>query len=244
VQNHQPLPFLRIRHAGDGKCRLARAGQLLQFLLHLEVRHHFAAQLAEATQAVGDLQEAILVERGDVAGLIPALAQDLGLSTDSGVYVTLVATGSPAQAAGLRGAFRSETQAAQSTSVPSGGDVIVAVDGKAVANVDELADYLDTQKRVGDTVVLTVLRNGAFRTAYGDLPPLATPAAVTREVEALRPSLDPVSSVAMEQAAREEGLLITGGSDWHGGTRPALGSWFVTEHHVGAFLERVGISAS
>ena len=63
-------------------------------------------------------------------------------------------------------------------------------------------------------------------------------------IEALRPSLDPVSSVAIEQAARAEGLFVTGGSDWHGGTRPALGAWFVTERHVGEFLERVGIAAS
>jgi predicted metal-dependent phosphoesterase TrpH len=62
-------------------------------------------------------------------------------------------------------------------------------------------------------------------------------------VEALRPPLDPVSSSAMEASARAEGLFITGGSDWHGGTRPALGSWFVTERHVGEFLERVGIAA-
>ncbi len=61
-------------------------------------------------------------------------------------------------------------------------------------------------------------------------------------VEALRPSLDPVSSSALEQAARETGLLVTGGSDWHGGPRPALGSWFVTEAHVGAFLERIGVA--
>jgi predicted metal-dependent phosphoesterase TrpH len=62
-------------------------------------------------------------------------------------------------------------------------------------------------------------------------------------VEALRPALDPVSSIALEQAARDAGLVVTGGSDWHGGTRPALGSWFVTERHVGAFLERLGIAA-
>jgi 3',5'-nucleoside bisphosphate phosphatase len=61
-------------------------------------------------------------------------------------------------------------------------------------------------------------------------------------VEALRPSLDPVESSAMEEAARAAGLFVTGGSDWHGGSRPALGSWFVTERHVGAFLERVGIA--
>jgi len=61
-------------------------------------------------------------------------------------------------------------------------------------------------------------------------------------VEALRPSLDPYGSIELEQAARAAGLVVTGGSDWHGATRPALGSWFVTEHHVGAFLERLGIT--
>jgi 3',5'-nucleoside bisphosphate phosphatase len=63
-------------------------------------------------------------------------------------------------------------------------------------------------------------------------------------VEALRPSLDPHGSVQLEQAARAAGLVVTGGSDWHGATRPALGSWFVTELHVGAFLERLGITIS
>ncbi len=62
-------------------------------------------------------------------------------------------------------------------------------------------------------------------------------------VEVLRPSLDPVESVTLEQASRAAGLLSTGGSDWHGGTRPALGSWYVTKQHVGAFLERLGITA-
>jgi len=60
-------------------------------------------------------------------------------------------------------------------------------------------------------------------------------------VEALRPSLDPHGSVELEQAARAARLVVTGGSDWHGASRPALGSWFVTEKHVGAFLERLGI---
>ena len=42
--------------------------------------------------------------------------------------------------------------------------------------------------------------------------------------------------------AREAGLLCTGGSDWHGAP-PALGAWYVTEKHVGALLERLGIAA-
>jgi predicted metal-dependent phosphoesterase TrpH len=59
-------------------------------------------------------------------------------------------------------------------------------------------------------------------------------------VEAFRPSLDGHASASLVEAARETGLLVTGGSDWHGGTRPALGAWYVTERHVGAFLEQLG----
>jgi putative serine protease PepD len=92
--------------------------------------------------------------------ITPALAQELDLPVDEGVYVTLVAAGSPAQRAGLEGAFRSEAQATQSSSVPSGGDVIVAADGQTVASVENLAGYLDTQKTPGDTVQLQVVRAG------------------------------------------------------------------------------------
>jgi len=90
----------------------------------------------------------------------PALASDLQLSVQSGAYITLVSAGSPAQQAGLRGGFSSESEAARSGSQPlSGGDVIVAVDGHDISSVDELASYLDTQKKVGDTVTLKVIRD-------------------------------------------------------------------------------------
>jgi len=90
----------------------------------------------------------------------PALAQDLNLLADAGVYVTLVAAGGPAERAGLQPAFSSEAEAARSSSLPSGGDVIVAADGQTVTSVDDLAGYLDTKKSPGDTVELQVLRGG------------------------------------------------------------------------------------
>jgi S1-C subfamily serine protease len=90
----------------------------------------------------------------------PALAQNLDLAVDAGVYVTLVAAGSPAERAGLWGAFRSEAEATRSSSPRAGGDVIVAADGQTVTSVEDLAGYLDTQKRPGDTVELQVLRDG------------------------------------------------------------------------------------
>ena len=68
--------------------------------------------------------------------------------------------GSPAQLAGLRGAFRSESEATQGSPLPKGGDVIVAADNQEVASIDQLATYLDAQKRVGDTVGLKLIRDG------------------------------------------------------------------------------------
>jgi putative serine protease PepD len=124
----------------------------------------FAVSINTAKQVLPEMLAGSTVSHPwlGIAGqeITPALAQDLDLPVNAGVYVTLVAAGSPAQRAGLRGAFRSEAQATQSSSVPSGGDVIVAVDGNAVTDVDELADYLDSEKRAGDTVTLDVLRNG------------------------------------------------------------------------------------
>ena len=58
--------------------------------------------------------------------------------------------------------------------------------------------------------------------------------------EVLRPNLAPTTSSALEHAAREAGLVVSGGSDWHGGN-PPLGSWYVTHRHVAALLERLAI---
>jgi hypothetical protein len=58
--------------------------------------------------------------------------------------------------------------------------------------------------------------------------------------EVLRPSIAPTTSSALEHAAREAGLVVSGGSDWHGGN-PPVGSWYVTHRHVGALLARLGV---
>lgn len=99
----------------------------------------------------------------------PALAQRLGLDADSGVYVTLVSQGSPADDAGLQAAFQSENAAQNSDAVPAGGDVIEAVDGHEVKSIENLAGYLDENKEPGDTVELTVLRDGKEITVTAQL---------------------------------------------------------------------------
>jgi S1-C subfamily serine protease len=123
----------------------------------------FAVPINTAKQSLADMEAGQTVSHPwlGIAGedVTPALARDLNLSVQSGAYVTLVSSGSPAQEAGLQGAFSSETQAERAGSQPQpGGDVIVAVDGHDITSVDDLATYLDTQKKVGDTVTLTVVR--------------------------------------------------------------------------------------
>ncbi|MBI4496728.1 MAG: trypsin-like peptidase domain-containing protein [Chloroflexi bacterium] len=91
------------------------------------------------------------------AGITSDLAQDLNLPVNEGVVVFEVVADSPAAKAGLRGG-RAEQQGAP----PVGGDIITRVDGRPVKTVQEIASYLDT-KRVGDTVTVTILRDGKPR---------------------------------------------------------------------------------
>jgi S1-C subfamily serine protease len=43
---------------------------------------------------------------------------------------------------------------------PHVGDIIVAVDGHKVKRIDDIINYMETQKSVGQAVKLTVYRNG------------------------------------------------------------------------------------
>ena len=86
--------------------------------------------------------------------LTQATASQLGLSVNKGVYIVSVVANGPAEKAGLKAGSSN----ADGTLV-AGGDVITAVDGKAVASVEDFSAYIST-KSVGDKVNLTVLRNG------------------------------------------------------------------------------------
>jgi len=133
----------------------------------------FAVPINAAKQSLTDMRAGNTVSHSwlGIAGqeITPALADDLGLSVEKGVYVTLVASGSPAEDAGLQGAFGSESEANSGASVPKGGDVIVAVDGQDVASVDELAAYLDGEKKPGETVSLRIVRDGSEQSVEATL---------------------------------------------------------------------------
>ena len=60
-------------------------------------------------------------------------------------------------------------------------------------------------------------------------------------IECYRPRCDAADSLRLEKHARAHGLLVTGGSDWHGSWHGRLGAFSVGTDEVGAFLERGGI---
>ena len=74
--------------------------------------------------------------------------------------MAVVASGSPAAKAGIKGG--SQQTVLQGQVYVVGGDVITAIDGKAVTGVDELSAVI-TQHKPGDTVTLTVLSGGSTR---------------------------------------------------------------------------------
>ncbi|NMC45682.1 MAG: PDZ domain-containing protein [Chloroflexi bacterium] len=74
----------------------------------------------------------------------------------SGVYVLSVPAGGPAGKAGIRAGTRST----QYDGLYAGGDIIVALDGVAVKDYNALLSYLIMNKAPGDTVIVTILRNG------------------------------------------------------------------------------------
>jgi S1-C subfamily serine protease len=78
----------------------------------------------------------------------------LGLSQSNGAYVTSITPNSPADHAGLRGG-NEETKI---VNLYSGGDLIIAIDGRPIMTFSDLLTYLIQEKSPGDIVTFTILR--------------------------------------------------------------------------------------
>jgi 2-alkenal reductase len=88
-------------------------------------------------------------------GEITLLTQEvLGLPRATGVYVTGVTPGSPADRGGIRAGNRDTNL----PGVAAGGDLIIAVDGQEVLSFNDLIVYITMNKSPGDKIFLTILR--------------------------------------------------------------------------------------
>lgn len=88
----------------------------------------------------------------------PSIRDEMGLDEASGFLIVDVTENSPADRAGLQGGDREVELMGRPVTV--GGDVIVGIDGQKVRAIDDILNYLMTETDVGDTITLTVVRDG------------------------------------------------------------------------------------
>lgn len=88
----------------------------------------------------------------------PEIADEMGLNGSRGFLVTEVTSGSPAERSGIRG--EGALTDINGRQIELGGDVIVAVDNVSVRKIDDLLSYLQSERSIGETVTLTVIRDG------------------------------------------------------------------------------------
>jgi S1-C subfamily serine protease len=136
----------------------SRASAGIGFAVPSNTVHRVVSQLI----AQGRYPHPCLVE----ATLVPFDAQGaqilretgMDVPMEQGLLVTEVEPGSPVDAAGIRGGDRAVRVGRYRILV--GGDIITAINGEPIADIKALTVYLETQTQVGDTVEVTIVREG------------------------------------------------------------------------------------
>ncbi len=157
-----------INPGNSGGPMLNASGQVVgvAFMLQSETRSnsgigfgipsYFAERVSKAIIETGAFQHPYMGIRG--VTLSPFVARALELDVDRGVLVQETLSDTPAEKAGLRGG--GEEILIEGVPFKIGGDVITAIDDHPVRNFDDLLAYLGRYGAPGDTVILTVHRDG------------------------------------------------------------------------------------
>jgi S1-C subfamily serine protease len=125
------------------------------FAVPINTAHEVVQQLL----ANGTVEHAFLGISG--TDVTPQLANVLNLSVKQGALVQSVVSGGPADKAGVKGGHATATIGGQL--VRAGGDVITAIDGKAVSGMDDVISVVN-QKQPGDEVQLSLADGSQQRT--------------------------------------------------------------------------------
>jgi len=103
--------------------------------------------------------------------ITPDIAEALGLSLEEakGFLIIGVNEGSPADKAGIRGGDRVTN--VNGREIRLGGDIVLKIDNQDVRKIEDILTYLEGQKHVGDTVQLTIVRDGKTQIVNATLTP-------------------------------------------------------------------------
>jgi len=130
----------------------------------------FAIPVDAVERSLRELRQDGRVEYGYLGvttlALWPQLARRLDLNARNGGLIQVVEEDSPAEEAGLRAG--GEEIEFQATPVRTGGDLIVAVNGRRLTRTQDLADVISSMS-AGQRVELEVLRDGRRRTIEVEL---------------------------------------------------------------------------
>ncbi len=93
------------------------------------------------------------------SSISPEMVEVMELPVETGVLIFSVEPDSPASKAGLLGGDTEVVIAGRP--MRGGGDILVAIEGMPVNDFDDLVNYLASSTSVGDTVNVTIIRDGA-----------------------------------------------------------------------------------
>jgi S1-C subfamily serine protease len=100
------------------------------------------------------------------------IAKTMNVNETYGWLIAQVASGGPADDAGLQGGTRQVTVDGQSIII--GGDIIIALSGTRITGTDDLSTFLEEHTLPGQTINVTIIRNGQEMTLplkVGTRPP-------------------------------------------------------------------------
>jgi S1-C subfamily serine protease len=85
------------------------------------------------------------------------IAKAINVDVTYGWLVAQVTSGGPADTAGLHGGTQQVTVAGQTVII--GGDIIIAINGTRITNIDDLSTYLEEHTLPGQTINVTIMRS-------------------------------------------------------------------------------------
>ena len=104
------------------------------------------------------------------------IAMAMNINITYGHLIVQVVSGGPADRAGLQGGTQQVQIAGKWVTI--GGDIIIAINGTRIRNIDDLATYLEEHTVPGQTINVTIVRNSQTMTLtveLGTRPPPSVP---------------------------------------------------------------------
>ncbi len=125
----------------------------------------FAIPINVARRALGQLEQTGKVSYAYIGvttqNVTPGIAKRFGIGVPRGALVGAVEDGTPAAKAGIQGG--NQTESYNGVTLAFGGDVIVSIAGLPVRSSEDVSRIVTERLRPGETVAVTVLRNGTER---------------------------------------------------------------------------------